>query len=172
VAVTIACGQTISQPFVVALMTSLLQLRGYERVLEIGTGSGYQAAVLARLCRRVHTIERWPQLARSAAAQLAAQKIDNVEWRCGDGSLGWPEAAPFDGILVTCAATAVPPPLLGQLSHGGCLVAPIGEPWEVQQLTLVRRDETGTLHHRAVLPVRFVPLVAGVPPASGLRSGR
>jgi protein-L-isoaspartate(D-aspartate) O-methyltransferase len=161
-AVAIACGQTISQPFIVALMTTLLAPRPDDTVLEVGTGSGYQAAVLSRLCRRVLSIERWAPLAEAAATRLRELGCANVEVRCGDGSLGWPEAAPFDGILVTCAAASVPPALLAQLGASGRLVLPLGEQGQTQQLVLVTRDQDGGLRRREVLTVRFVPLVAGV----------
>jgi protein-L-isoaspartate(D-aspartate) O-methyltransferase len=164
-AVAIACGQTVSQPFIVALMTTLLAPSPDDVVLEVGTGSGYQAAVLSRLCRRVLTIERWPALAASAAARLRDLGCANVEVRCGDGSRGWPEAAPFAGIVVTCAAGAEPPALVEQLRAPGRLVLPVGEQGTTQQLLLVARDGAGGLQRRGVLPVRFVPLVTGAPPA-------
>jgi protein-L-isoaspartate(D-aspartate) O-methyltransferase len=138
-------------------------------VLEIGTGSGYQAAVLSPLCKRVHSLERWPLLAATAADRLRAAGCDNVEVHCADGNLGWPAAAPFDGIVVTCAAPEIPPLLLQQLAPHGRMVLPLGQPAELQQLALVTRDRTGKVHRRDVLSVRFVPMVAGVAPPDGLR---
>ena len=151
-------GQTISQPYIVALMTHLLGLGPHHRVLEIGTGSGYQAAVLAELVERVHTIEIVPPLARQAAERLPRLGYDHVEVGLGDGYYGWPDAAPFPAIIVTAAASHVPPPLVGQLAPGGVLVIPVGEPFSVQMLLLVRKREDGEVSVRQVLPVRFVPL--------------
>jgi protein-L-isoaspartate(D-aspartate) O-methyltransferase len=156
-------GQTISQPLVVAFMTERLALEGTERVLEIGTGSGYQAAVLAKLAREVHSIEIIPELSARAAAALAAQGICNVHLRVGDGRDGWPEAAPFDRILVTAATPFVPPALLAQLRPGGRLILPIGEAPDVQQLRLLVKRADGTTVETDLLPVRFVPLTVGVP---------
>lgn len=155
----IGYGQTISQPFIVALMTDLLDVAAGERVLEVGTGSGYQAAVLARLAERVFTIEIIPELGRAAEQRLAA--YPNVAVRIGDGYYGWPEAAPFDGILVTAAASAVPPPLVQQLKTGGRMVIPVGGRFAVQQLMLVEKDAQGRVTTRQLLPVRFVPLTGG-----------
>ncbi|MGE0080110.1 MAG: protein-L-isoaspartate(D-aspartate) O-methyltransferase [Thiohalomonadaceae bacterium] len=152
-------GQTISQPFMVALMTDLLSLGPDAVVLEIGTGSGYQAAVLSRLVRQVYSIERIPQLATDAAARLAELGYANVEVRQGDGYGGWPEHAPYDGIIVTAAAQHMPPPLLEQLKPGGRLVIPVGEPYFGQELLLLSKDEAGNVSTRHVLPVAFVPLV-------------
>ncbi|HTU01987.1 MAG TPA: protein-L-isoaspartate(D-aspartate) O-methyltransferase [Candidatus Sulfotelmatobacter sp.] len=151
-------GQTISQPYVVALMTELLELRGGERVLEVGTGSGYQAAVLAEITPKVWSIEILPGLAASAAARLAALGYGGVQVRTGDGYRGWPEAAPFDAIVVTAAATHVPAPLVEQLAEGGRLVLPVGPEPGFQEL-LQGRKQGGRLHTRIVAPVRFVPLV-------------
>jgi len=150
-------GQTISQPFIVALMCSLLGLRGDEKVLEVGTGSGYQAAVLAHLAREVHTIERIPELAQEAARRLAELGLENVRVHIGDGTLGLPEEAPFDGILVAAAAPRVPQPLLEQLSEGGRLVAPVGRRgWQV----LERWTRRGNGWERETYDsVAFVPLV-------------
>jgi len=148
-------GQTISQPYIVALMTQLLHLDGSERILEIGTGSGYQAAVLAELVDSVHTVEIVEPLARRAGALLDSLGYDKVVVRVGDGYLGWPEEAPFDGIIVTCAPPEVPEPLLDQLADQGRLVIPVGENW--QELVVIVRD--GDRYRRsAVLPVRFVPM--------------
>lgn len=157
-ALPIAEGQTISQPYVVALMTQLLELKGPERILEVGTGSGYQAAILAELSRQVFTIEILPALARTAAAQLSALGYRNVEVRAGDGYRGWPEQAPFDAIIVTAGATHVPAPLIEQLKEGGRLVIPVGASSASQEL-LQGRKEQGRLVTRVVAPVRFVPLV-------------
>jgi protein-L-isoaspartate(D-aspartate) O-methyltransferase len=151
-------GQTISQPFIVALMTDLLDPGPDARVLEIGTGCGYQTAVLARLAARVYSIEILPELAREAAARLAVLGRENLETRAGDGYHGWPEQAPFDGILVTAAAPAVPPPLLDQLAPGGRLVLPLGPPGGSQELHLLARDTAGRITARHILPVAFVPL--------------
>lgn len=157
-ALPIGEGQTISQPYVVALMTQLLELKGPERVLEVGTGSGYQAAILAELTRQVYTIEILPALAKSAAAQLSALGYRNAEVRAGDGYRGWPEQAPFDAIIVTAGATHVPAPLIEQLKEGGRLVIPVGASSASQEL-LQGRKEQGRLVSRVIAPVRFVPLV-------------
>ena len=157
----IGYGQTISQPYIVALMTDLLRLDGDEVVLEIGTGSGYQAAVLAPLARRVHTIEIVPGLATAAAELLDRLGYANVEARQGDGYYGWPEAAPFDALVVTAAAGHGPPPLVQQLKPGGRMVIPVGGPFFVQQLMLVEKAEDGSVTARQLLPVRFVPLTGG-----------
>ena len=149
-------GQTISQPYITALMTSLLGLEGEENVLEIGTGSGYQAALLATLAKTVHTIERLPNLAEHAAYVLADLGISNVSVHCGDGSLGWPESAPYQGILVTAAAPNAPEPLLQQLAVGGRMVIPIGGP-ETQELRVWERLPAGYLDE-SILLVSFVPL--------------
>ena len=154
-------GQTISQPYIVALMTHLLGLGSHHRTLEIGTGSGYQAAVLAELVDRVHTIEIVPPLARQAAERLPRLGYDNVEVRLGDGYFGWRAAAPFDAIIVTAAASHVPPPLVDQLAPNGALVIPVGEQFAVQMLLLVRKHESGAVSVRQILPVRFVPLTGG-----------
>ncbi len=147
--------QTISQPYIVALMTELLDLDGSEKVLEIGTGSGYQAAILATLVERVYSIEIVQPLASRAAATLVELGYDNVEVRAGDGYLGWPEQAPFDAIILTAAPPAIPPPLLEQLAIGGRLVAPVGE--LNQDLVLITRDEDG-IERKQLIPVRFVPM--------------
>ena len=154
-------GQTISQPFIVALMTDLLDLKPGDRVLEIGTGCGYQAAVLAELAREVYTIEIVAALAREAQARLAALGYRNVSVRAGDGYRGWPEQAPFDAIIVTAAAPAVPPALLDQLKPGGRLVIPVGAQWQPQELLVLDKDAAGAVARRRVLGVRFVPMVGG-----------
>jgi len=151
--------QTISQPYIVALMTELLDPRPTDRVLEVGTGSGYQAAVLAGLVAEVYSVERVPALADRAAADLARLGYANVHVRHGDGHAGWPEAAPFDAIIVTCAPEAVPPALPAQLKEGGRMVIPVG-PCGDQELVLLHKIH-GVLKHRSVLPVRFVPMIAG-----------
>jgi protein-L-isoaspartate(D-aspartate) O-methyltransferase len=152
-------GQTISQPFIVALMTELLELEPDAVVLEIGTGSGYQTAVLARLARWVYSVERVPELAEAAAHRLQGLGYDNVTIRAGDGGQGWEEYAPFDGIIVTAAAADIPPALARQLKPGGRLVVPVGPPGYTQDLRLLRKDEQGVVRGRSVLPVVFVPLI-------------
>jgi len=151
-------GQTISQPYIVALMTTLAQPRRGDTVLEIGTGSGYQAAVLAGLAGRVYSIEIIESLGAQASQRLRTLGYDNVTTRIGDGYYGWPEAGPFDAIVVTAAATSVPPPLIRQLKPGGRMVIPVGSSFFTQTLMLVRKDAEGRVHSRQVLPVRFVPL--------------
>jgi protein-L-isoaspartate(D-aspartate) O-methyltransferase len=158
----IGYGQTISQPFVVALMTDLLRVRPDDTVLEVGTGSGYQAAVLAHLARRVHTIEIVPGLANSAAARLQRLDYANIAARTGDGYYGWEAAAPFDAIIVTAAASHIPPALVQQLKRGGRMVIPVGAPFALQHLVLVERDTAdGKVTTRQLLPVSFVPLTGG-----------
>jgi protein-L-isoaspartate(D-aspartate) O-methyltransferase len=151
-------GQTISQPYIVALSTDLLDLEPQHRVLEIGTGSGYQAAVLAELARDVLSIEIVEPLGREAAARLASLGYRNVEVRIGDGYRGWPERAPFDRILVTAAAPEVPQPLIDQLVPGGRMVIPVGATSFGQQLLLIEKRSDGEVKRTVVLPVRFVPL--------------
>lgn len=151
----IGFGQTISQPYVVAAMSEAVALREGESVLEVGTGSGYQAAVLAELGARVHTIEYVPELAARAKRDLARLGYDEVHVRAGDGYAGWPERAPFDAIVVTAAPDHVPPALVEQLAVGGRLVIPVGE--HDQDLLLVRRDEDG-VHRETLMGVRFVPM--------------
>ena len=153
----IGYSQTISQPFIVALMTDLLDVGPGDTVLEIGTGSGYQAAVLSPLVDRVYSIEIVPELGERAAVTLKEQGFDNVETRVADGYYGWAEAAPFDGIVVTAAAGQIPPPLVEQLEPGGRMVIPIGTPFSAQMLMLVEKQEDGRITTRQVLPVRFVP---------------
>ncbi len=154
-------GQTISQPYIVALMTELLQLSPDDVVLEVGTGSGYQAAVLGSLCREVYTIEIVTALAEQAKANLKRLGFANVTVRQGDGYYGWPEHAPFDGIIVTAATSHVPPPLIQQLKPGGRMVIPVGGPFFVQQLIMVEKAADGSIGTRHLLPVRFVPLTGG-----------
>jgi protein-L-isoaspartate(D-aspartate) O-methyltransferase len=165
IALPIGHGQTISQPLVVALMTQVLDLGDRHKVLEIGTGSGYQAAVLARLCRRVFTIERHRMLMAEAEKRFAALRLTNITTRFGDGSKGWSEQAPFDRIIVTAAAPDVPGHLLESLGPDGILVAPVGEERRDQQLLRVRRKDA-SFDIEDLGPVRFVPLVAGLPRAS------
>jgi len=147
--------QTISQPYIVALMTEELGLRASDRVLEIGTGSGYQAAVLALLVEEVYTIEIIQSLADSAAERLKRLGFDNVNVRCGDGFLGWPEASPFDAIIITCAPSEVPQPLVEQLDEGGRLIVPLGEDFQV--LTLYEK-RNGEMQKTEIAPVMFVPM--------------
>ena len=151
-------GQTISQPYIVALMTDLLSCGPEDRVLEVGTGSGYQAAVLSRLVAQVYSIEIVPELAEEARRQLRHLGYDNVECRQGDGYLGWPGEAPFDGIIVTAAAPAIPPPLVDQLREGARLVLPIGPQFGHQELIVVEKLPGGDLRRTDVLGVAFVPL--------------
>jgi protein-L-isoaspartate(D-aspartate) O-methyltransferase len=156
----IGYGQTISQPYIVALMTDLLDLAGGERVLEIGTGSGYQTAILAMLAREVLSIEVVEPLACAAAEKLERLGYRNVDVRSGDGAQGWPEKAPFDAIIVTAAAgEGVPPALVAQLRPGGRMVVPVGKGRWSQDLLLVTKDEAGRVTEKSVLPVAFVPLV-------------
>ena len=154
-------GQTISQPYIVALMSNLLALKSGARVLEVGTGSGYQAAVLAEMGMRVYSIEIIRPLAQSALARLKAEGYDQVRVKIGDGYFGWQEHAPFDAIIVTAAADHIPPPLLAQLKNGGRLVIPVGGPFSVQQLVLAGKDAGGRVTTRQILPVQFVPLTRG-----------
>jgi protein-L-isoaspartate(D-aspartate) O-methyltransferase len=159
-ALAIGMGQTISQPLVVAAMTQALRLQPEDDALEVGTGSGYQAAVLSRLCRHVVSVEREPALAERAAATLRRLGFENVEVALGDGSLGWRAGSPYRGILVACAAPEVPPALLDQLDEGGRLVMPIGSVEGHQELTLLRRTGEG-FATAALFPVRFVPMLSG-----------
>jgi protein-L-isoaspartate(D-aspartate) O-methyltransferase len=152
-------GQTISQPYIVAFMSEALALKAGERVLEIGTGSGYQAAVLAEITSNVYTIEIVAPLAASAATRLAVLGYTSIRTKAGDGYYGWEDAGPFDAIIVTAAAGHVPPPLVKQLAPGGRLIIPVGGVYEVQTLVLVTKDATGAVQPpRELLPVRFVPL--------------
>ena len=161
----IGSGQTISQPYVVAFMAEQLRLKGTEKVLEIGTGSGYSTAILASLAARVYSIEIRPELAQEAKERLAKLGVKNVELRAADGYRGWPEQAPFDAILVTAAPEKVPPPLLEQLSASGRMVIPVGAFY--QELKVIHR-QGGGYTEKSVLPVRFVPFVGeaegGLPP--------
>ncbi len=154
-------GQTISQPYIVALMTDLLELKQGDKVLEVGTGSGYQAAILAELTDKVYTIEIIEPLAKTAAKVLEGQKYTNIQTRIGDGYYGWPEATPFDAIIVTAAADHIPPPLVRQLKPGGRMVIPVGSRFMVQQLVLLKKDSEGQTSLRQILPVRFVPFTGG-----------
>ncbi len=158
-ALPIGYDQTISQPYIVAFMTEQLDPQPTDRVLEIGTGSGYQAAVLAQLVAEVYTIEIIEPLAQRAEADLKRLGYTNIHVRAGDGSQGWPEAAPFDAIIVTCAPEKVPPPLVEQLRDGGRMIIPVG-PMGDQELVLLRKQGE-QLEQRAVLPVRFVPMTGG-----------
>ena len=159
-ALPIGYDQTISQPYVVAFMTEQLDPQPTDRVLEIGTGSGYQAAVLAELVAEVYTIEIIQPLAQRAEADLKRLGYTNVQVRAGDGYQGWPEAAPFDSIIVTCAPEKVPPPLVEQLKDGGRMIIPVGPTWN-QELVLLRKQQD-RLEKRAVLPVRFVPMTGEI----------
>jgi protein-L-isoaspartate(D-aspartate) O-methyltransferase len=152
----IGAGQTISQPYIVGLMTQLLGVKPGDRILEIGTGSGYQAAVLSRVASEVYTIEIVRPLGEQAGRTLSRLGYSNVHTRIGDGYQGWPDAAPFDGIVVTAAPSEVPRPLLDQLAVGGNLVVPVGDSW--QDLKVYTRQKDGSFHQRKVLPVRFVPM--------------
>ena len=158
----IGYGQTISQPYIVAFMTELLEVGPGSKVLEVGTGSGYQAAVLAAIEVEVYTIEIFEVLATSARARLARLGYDNVTVRHGDGHFGWEEQAPFDAVIVTAAAGYIPPALTKQLRPGGRMVIPVGSVYGVQNLILVLKDEKGTLRTRSMLPVRFVPMLEGL----------
>ena len=157
----IACGQTISQPSVVGLMTQALQVTPRDKVLEIGTGSGYQAAILSKLARRVYTVDRYRRLVQAARAVFEANDITNITTFTADGSFGFAEQAPFDRILVTAAAEDPPGPLLAQLKVGGIMVLPVGQSDAVQSLIRVRRTETG-LEYDELRSVRFVPLLEGL----------
>lgn len=157
----IGYGQTISQPYIVAVMTDLLDLSPDHVVLEVGTGSGYQAAVLAEYVTKVYTIEIIEQLGKSARERLQRLGYENVEVRLGDGYYGWQEHAPFDAIVVTAAGNHIPPPLLDQLKPGGKMVIPVGSPFMTQQLMLVEKTQEGGITTRQILPVAFVPLTGG-----------
>ena len=171
-ALPIACGQTISQPFVVAYMTQVLDVQPQHRVLEIGTGSGYQAAILSPLCRRVYTIERHKPLLQVAEERFRKLGLHNITTKHGDGFKGWPEQAPFDRILLAAAPPKVPPVLIEQLKPGGALIAPVGDVPKTngfgvperfsQRLTKMIRTETGVTEE-VLIPVMFVPMLSGLP---------
>ena len=167
-ALPIGHGQTISQPSVVARMTEALAVGDRHRVLEIGTGSGYQAAVLAKLCRRLYTIERHRDLAQSAEAHFRELRLHNVTARWGDGTKGWPESAPFDRIIVTAAGLEIPDTLPEQLAPGGIMIIPVGERTDSQRLVRILRDADGLVCDD-MGTVRFVPLIAGLPRAAAER---
>jgi protein-L-isoaspartate(D-aspartate) O-methyltransferase len=154
----IGYGQTISQPYIVAYMTEILNLNKSSKVLEVGTGSGYQAAILSPIVKQVYTIEIIPELAKSAAVRLKDLGYHNVECAIGDGYYGWNKYAPFDAIIVTAAAGHIPPPLIEQLKNNGRMVIPVGGSFLVQNLILVTKDKDGNVTTRNLLPVRFVPL--------------
>jgi protein-L-isoaspartate(D-aspartate) O-methyltransferase len=156
-------GQTISQPYIVAFMTDALRLQPTDKVLEIGTGSGYQSAVFAEMAGEVHTIEIIDALAKQAAAALQEAGYERVKTRIGDGYRGWPESAPFDAIMVTCAPDAIPAPLIGQLAEGGRMIIPVGPREAPQQLVLLRKTG-GEIERQEVLPVRFVPMTGEAEP--------
>ncbi len=151
-------GQTISQPYIVAIMTDLLGLKVEEKVLEIGTGSGYQAAILATLVDKVYSIEIIEPLGKAASERLEKFGFKNVEVRLGDGYYGWNEHAPFDAIIVTAAASHIPPPLIKQLKPGGRMIIPVGSRFMVQELLMVEKNDKGEVTTRQILPVKFVPL--------------
>src|SRR5437763_4424352 len=166
IALPIACGQTISQPYIVAYMTEALEIDSKHRVLEIGTGSGYQAAVLAPLCRMVYTVERHRPLLKAAEARFKALNLHNILVRHGDGSNGWPEQAPFDRILVTAAVSEIPPRVIAQLKPSGILVAPLSGPDDFerisQHLVKIIRSDSG-IARQELIPVAFVPMLPGLP---------
>ncbi len=155
----IGCGQTISQPYIVAYMTEMLELKGTDHVLEIGTGSGYQTAVLAELAAEVYTIEIIEELSRKAEGRLREQDYGNVRFRTGDGSLGWPEAAPFDAIMITAAPDRAPEPLIAQLAEGGRMIVPVGSHEQYLEL-IVRKGEK--IERRRLIGVRFVPMTGKI----------
>ena len=159
--VPIGQGQTISQPYIVALMTDLLDPLAEASILEVGTGSGYQAAILSQLVKKVYSIEIVEGLAAQANERLHRLGYANIETRLGNGYFGWPEQGPFDGIIVTAAAPHIPQPLLDQLKPGARLVIPVGLPYAHQELIVVEKDSSGATHTRDVLPVAFVPLTGG-----------
>ena len=170
----IGYGQTISQPYIVAFMTEALRLNPNSTVLEIGTGSGYQAAVCAEIAREVHTIEIVEPLALSATEVLTQLGYTNVHVKAGDGYFGWPDKGPFDAIIGTAAAGAIPPPLIEQLKKGGRMILPVEDNYGLQRLVLLTKDEQGQLHRQDVLPVRFVPMtgVSTTSAAPGAAPGR
>jgi protein-L-isoaspartate(D-aspartate) O-methyltransferase len=152
-------GQTISQPYIVAVITEAVGVSAGDRVLEIGTGCGYQAAVLAEVASEVYTIERIPALSEEAGKRLRALHYGGIQLRAADGALGWPEAAPFDGIVLSCGTPEIPPALIDQLRPGRRLVAPVGPPGGVMDLVLIEKKNSGGITRRILMPVRFVPLV-------------
>lgn len=160
IALPIECGQTISQPYVVAFMTEKLELADSDKVLEIGTGSGYQAAVLSHLCRHVYTIERWRELQKAADHRFAKLGVTNVTTIIGDGWIGWPPQAPFDRIIVTAAAPEAPRALVDQLKPSGRMIIPLGPSRDTQSLVQIDKTEIG-ITEKPLLPVRFVPLLHG-----------
>ena len=157
----IGYGQTISQPYIVALMTHLLQIQSSDKILEIGTGSGYQAAILAELADAVYSVEIVPELAKRAKSTFAKLKLTGIHSKLGDGYFGWEDYAPYDAIIVTAAASHVPPPLIKQLKPGGRMVIPVGSRFYVQYLVVINKDQNNKLSTRQILPVRFVPLTGG-----------
>jgi protein-L-isoaspartate(D-aspartate) O-methyltransferase len=157
--IPIGHGQTISQPYIVALMTDLLQLQPDDKVLEIGTGSGYQTAILSRLCKQIYSVEVVPELSETAHRIFEDLGYDNIHLHVGNGHEGWPEYAPYDGIIVTAAARYIPQPLVDQLKFGGKLVIPVGEPHSFQRLYVVEKDNQGNILPTEILGVAFVPLV-------------
>ena len=162
----IGYGQTISQPYIVALMTDLLQLEPDHIVLEVGTGSGYQSAVLSQLVKKIFTIERIQALGDAAAVRLKSLGYSNIQYRTGNGYDGWPEHAPYDAIIVTAAASHIPQALIEQLKSGGRLVIPVGLPYLPQELMLVEKNEQGKIYTRDILGVAFVPLQEAPPPSA------
>ena len=160
-ALPIACGQTISAPVVVGMMTSALKPQPEDRILEVGTGSGYQAAILARLCGQVYTIDRFRTLVETAESRFRTLRLDNITTLVGDGTEGWPEHAPFDKVIVTAAGDEVPQPLFDQLGDSGILVAPVGPQYGIQKLRRYRRAD-GRIEQNDLADVRFVPLISGV----------
>lgn len=158
----IGYGQTISQPYIVAYMTQALRLDPNDKVLEIGTGSAYQAAVCAEIAKEVYTIEIVKPLANTAKERLKQLGYNNVVTKAGDGYFGWEEYGPFDAVIVTCAANFVPPPLIKQLKPGGRMILPVGSPFGYQTLKLITKDEKGSIHSRRLLPVRFVPMLGQI----------
>jgi protein-L-isoaspartate(D-aspartate) O-methyltransferase len=162
IALPIASGQTISQPYIVAYMTQILELDKRRKILEIGTGSGYQTAILARLCRRVYTIERHRNLLQGSEELFKELKITNITSKIGDGHRGWQEQEPFDRILVTAAAEEIPQNLLDQLGNDGIMILPVGKEPADQHIVKVFRNEVGEVSEEVMLPVRFVPMVQGV----------
>jgi protein-L-isoaspartate(D-aspartate) O-methyltransferase len=163
----IGLGQTISQPYIVAFMTEALKLKPDSVVLEVGTGSGYQAAVCAEIAKEVFTIEILEKLAASAKEHLAELGYKNVNVKAGDGYFGWPEHGPFDAIIITAAAGMIPPPLIEQLKPGGRMILPLGSPFGVQTLVLVTKNAEGLVQTRRLLAVRFVPMIGKVAESKG-----